>query len=412
MRSLLRWRILVALALVAVVLIFAGCSPSASSDSGNPGGPGGSATATAASGGAHATATPTPPPPPHALAWFQMDSHNVGQIWASLNGGTPHQITHMAATGADCARDEHWGPPVFSPDLSKIVAAWGSADCTDGPETGDLLVINASSGATTTIPSSSNTRLSLREAGWIDNSHVWWIDGQHLHQYTIGGGASVLGTLTANFTNDAVLRGNTLFFSVGSGNNYSLKRFDMSSHTVLASSVSMGSINPCQCSRNDALTPGFDVSPDGGHIVYQKTAPASGTSGDAEGVASSQFFYANADGSGASRIASVATAGSMVKMQISPNGLLVAVARAEPTSVFTASVSGAGSVHFYTPDGRSYPVWKTDSATFWASTKDLDDVSPPGTGNMEHFDVGSGGGTSSGSVGAAGGANPWYTIGG
>jgi hypothetical protein len=103
----------------------------------------------------------------------------------------------------------------------------------------------------------------------------------------------------------------------------------------------------------------------------------------------------------------------MVKMQISPNGHLVAVARAEPApSVFTASVTSAGlsgdpNLHFYTPDGRSYPVWKTDNATFWASTKDLDDAFLPTTGNMEHFDLGVG----AGSVGAAGGANPWYTIG-
>ena len=198
----------------------------------------------------------------------------------------------MSASGADCARDEHWSPPVFSPNLSKLVAAWGSADCTDGPETGPLFVINATTGSTTAVPS-ADIRLSLREAGWINSSTIWWIDGQKLHQYVVGGAASVLGTLTASFTDDAVLRGNTLFFTVGSGSGYTLKRFNMTSHTVLAGSVNMGTTNPCVCSRNDALTPGFDVSPDSSHIVYQKTAPASGTSGDEEGVASSQFFYAN-----------------------------------------------------------------------------------------------------------------------
>ena len=398
----------VAGALLACAIVLFGCSLSTpgSASSSTP-------NATSGSGGGTpaAAATATPLPRPHALAWFQMDSHNVGQIWASVNGGAAHQVTHMPSSSADCARNEHWSPPVFSPDMSKIVAAWGSADCTDGPETGPLYVINATTGATTTVPS-ADIRLSLRQAGWINGSTVWWIDGQHLHQYVVGGAASVLGTLTGSFTDDAVLRGNTLFFSVGSGSGYTLKRFDMASHTVLAGSINLGTTNPCVCSRNDALTPGFDVSPDGSHIVFQRTAPAGG-GGDAEGVGSSQFFYANADGSGASRIASVATAGSMVRMQISPNGNLVAVARALPApSVFTASVTSAGlsgdpNLRFYTPDAHSYPVWKTDNATFWASTKDLDEVFPPTTGNMEHFTVGTG----AGSVGATGGANPWYTIG-
>jgi hypothetical protein len=346
------------------------------------------------------------------LAWFQMDGSNVGQIWASINGGAPAQITHMAPSGADCARDEHWGPPVFSPNLSHIVAAWGSADCTDGPETGPLYTVNAGTGAATAVPGSVSVRLSLREAGWIDNNTIWWTDYNGLHEYTLGGGSSTLvSNLGGAFPNDAVLRGNILYFSTGS-TTYALQRYNMTSHTVLAGPVNLGTTNPCVCSRNDALSPGFDVSADGSHIVYQKTAPA-GAGGVAEGVGSSQFFYANADGSGASQIASYATAGAMTRMQISPNGHLVAIARAEPApSVVTASVSSPGhsgdpDLHFYTPDGRSYAVWKWDSATFWASTLDLDSVYPPTTGNMEHFDVG----VAAGSVGAAGGADPWYTIG-
>lgn len=400
--------------LLACVIVLFGCSlPGGGSSTSTGSTPG--ATSGTGSGSTPGAPTSTPlPPPPHALAWFQTDSHGVGQIWASVNGGSAHQVTHMAASTADCKYDEHWSPPVFSPNLSHITAAWGSADCTDGPQNGPLYVINASTGAAVKVPSShANIRLSLREAGWIDNSNIWFINYGHVYKYALGGSVSDLGMITSTFSDDAVLRGNTLFFSEYNGSGYQLRRFDMSSHTVLAGSINLGTNNPCQCSRNDALTPGFDVSADALHVVYQRTAPASGTSGDQEGVASSQFFYANADGSGATRIATVATAASMVKMQISPNGLFVAVARAEPTpSVFTASVTSAGlssdpNLHFYTPDGRSYPVWKTNSATFWASTKDLENVYSPSFGNMEHFDVGVG----AGSVGAAGGANPWYTIG-
>ncbi|HEY1390363.1 MAG TPA: hypothetical protein VGF38_17635 [Ktedonobacterales bacterium] len=405
-------------ALLACIIVLFGCSlPGTTTSSSSTPGEGAGATATGGSSGpAGATATPTPPP--HALAWFQSDSHHVGQIWASINGGAAHQVTHMPSSTADCPYNEFWSPPVFSPNLSKIAAAWGSSDCTDGAEHGPIYIINATTGAATKV-ASSDIRLSLRQTGWIDNSTIWWIDGRHVYRYTVGGATSTnLGALGGNFAEDAVLRSSTLYYTTHTGSGlpgdgFQLQRFDMTSHSVLAGSVNLGATNPCECSRNDAMSPGFDVSHDGSHIVYQKVSPVSGSGGDEEGVASSQFFYANADGSGASRIATVATAASMVKMQISPNGRLVAVARAEPApSVFTASVTSAGlsgdpSLHFYTPDGRSYPVWKTDNATFWAGTKDLADIGFGPATNMEHFDLGVG----AGSVGAAGGSNPWYTIG-
>jgi len=268
--------------LVAAVL--SGCASSASTGAGTPG----AATATASG----PTATPTPPP--HALAWFQMDASKVGQIWASINGAAAHQITHMTGSGADCARDEHWSPPVFSPDLTKIVASWGSADCTDGAENGPVYIIDASTGTATQVSIGGAGRLSLRELGWINNTTIWSVGGQQVFQYVIGGSATALGTIASgsSFVQDAVLRGSTLFFSVtaGSGTSYTLRRFDMSSHSLIGGSVNLGTTNPCICSKNDALTPGFDVSPDGSHIVFQRVTPAVGTGGDAEGVGGSQFF--------------------------------------------------------------------------------------------------------------------------
>ena len=398
------WALAACALLLCVTL--AGCASSAPTSDASGSTPG----STPGSGSHAATPThaPVTPPPPRALAWFQQDSHQVGQIWASVNGGAAHQVTHMPPSTADCRYDEHWSPPVFSPDLSKIVAAWGSNDCTDGPEVGPIYIINAATGAASKVPSSS-IRLSLRQTGWINNSAIWWLapDGQHVNRYAVGdASSSAIGPL-GGYAQDAVLRGNTLFFEryvSGSTFTYSLKRFDMSSHTVLAGSINLGSASLCQCSRGDMLAPGFDAARDGSHIVYQVITPAADPNNHPEGVGSSQFFYANADGSGASRIARVATAASFVKMQMSPNGQLVAVARAEPApSVFTASVTSPGAsgdpnMHFYTPDSTSYPVWKYDNATFWASTDHPD---------MEHFDLGVG----AGSVGAAGGSNPWYTIG-
>src|SRR5690349_10991406 len=97
-------------ALLACIIVLFGCSlPGATgSASSTPGeGVGAGSTATGgSSGSARATATPTPPP--HALAWFQQDSHQVGQIWASVNGGAAHQVTHMPASTAECRYDAYW----------------------------------------------------------------------------------------------------------------------------------------------------------------------------------------------------------------------------------------------------------------------------------------------------------------
>lgn len=404
-------------ALLALALAILGCSL------GTTGG------GTAGGGTSGPTATPTPPQ--HALAWFQMDGSNVGQIWASVNDGAAHQVTHVSAPSGDCVRDQHWSPPVFSPDLHHILAAWGSGACGDGPEQGDLFVIDAATGATSPVgggPEGTGLLLSRRQAGWIDNNTVWWITYHNVYQLTLGSSTpTILGTIASSsgstfvFPLDAVLRGHTLFYVTATETSpappsstitYALHRFDMTSHTVLAGSADLGSSRQCQCSPGDRSEPGFDASPDGAHIVYQRVTPNSNA--DADGVASSQFFYANADGSGASRIASYATSTSFTRIQISPNGHLVAIARAlSSPSVLTASVTSAGNsgdpdLNFYNPDGFSYPVWAWDSGSFWVSTQEIDSVYPPNTGNVEHFTVG----TPAGTVGFAGGSNPWYTIGG
>jgi hypothetical protein len=413
-----RWW-LVASAALAGALLLAGCSVSSSS---------GSTTGGGSTAGGGTTTGPTAPPtaPPRALAWFQVDGAGAGQIWASINGDSARQITHMAALSGDCVRDQHWSPPVFSPNMSHVVGGWGSGACGDGPEQGDLYTVDAASGAAAPAGGACfhNIRLSLRQTGWVNNNTIWWIDGQHVYTQPLGGACATLGTIGSSggssytYAEDAVLRGNTLFYVVATGSGsvtnitYALRRFDMTTHAVLGGSIDLGSTHPCACSPGDASSPGFDVSADGAHVVYQKVSPAASGSAQ-EGVASSKFYYAGADGSGVAQIASCGTSTSFARMQLAPNGQQVAVARAlSSPSVFTASVSSGGAcadpnMRFYAPDAYSYPVWKWDSTTFWASTREIAQVYPPTTGNVEHFDFG----VKPGSVGVAGGANPWYTIG-
>jgi hypothetical protein len=377
-----------------------------------------------ASGGGGTTGGPTatPAPPHHALAWFKTSGSGVdavGDLWASVDEAPAHQVTHTVSLHEECNYQIHWGQPIFSPDLTHILAAQGAASCTDGPEHGKLYVVDATSGAVSEVPG-GGSRLSVYQSGWVDNTHIWWSDYRSVYTYALGAGSTTtLGaigsTSGSSYSNggESHLRGNTLFFvsssqsSPSSPITYALKRFDMTTHAVLGGSIALGSVTPCQCSRGDQKDPGFDASPDGTHVVFQRV------SGSIDGGVTSQFFYAAADGSGESRIARFTTAHDFTSMQISPNGRLVAVTGATPApSTFTANVTSPGNsgdpdLHFYTSDASSYPVWKYDSSGFYASTKGVDVYPPDPSGDILSFTVG----TATGTTAFSGGVNPWYSIG-
>jgi hypothetical protein len=307
-----------------------------------------------------------------------------------------------------------WGLPVFSPDLSHIVASIGSANCGDGPLEGPIDVIDVASGAIIPIPT-ANDLSSERTAGWLDNHTVYFVDSSGLYTYALGAGSPVLVSALAGPW-EAVLRGSTLFwmqmsFSTSTNNwTTSLHRYDMSAHAALSGSISLGQVHECACSPGDFHLQGWDASPDGSHVAYQVTTPLTG---DNFGVASSHIYYANADGSGATQIARYMSTNQPVRMQISPNGQLVAFTDAPPApNILSASVSSPGNngdpaFHSYHPDAGGYPVWKWDSSSFWACNRDNDSAGGPGTA-IYYYTVGSTGGT----VGVNFGFNPWYTISG
>lgn len=411
--------------LVLLLLLLAACSSTAGTTTGSsgstssPGGSsGGSGTATTGSTGSGSTSTntPTAPAPPHAFSWSQLDhaSTPTPQIWASINGGTPRQITHLSPITTGCDTQGVWGLPVFSPDLTHILASIGSANCGDGPLEGPIDIIDAASGAITPIPTNNAIDLSSeRTGGWLDNHTVFFVNSSGLYTYELAAGSPVLVSALASPW-EAILRGSTLFWMQmsysSSTNNWttSLHRYDMSTHAALPGSISLGQVHECACSPGDFHLQGWDASPDGSHVAYQVTTPLTG---DNFGIASSHIYYANADGSGATQIATYMSTNQPVRMQISPNAQLVAFTDAPPKpDVLSASVSSPGNAgdpafHTYSPDAGGYPVWKWDSSSFWASNRDNDSAGGPGTA-IYYYTVGSTGGT----VGVNFGFNPWYTI--
>jgi hypothetical protein len=299
---------------------------------------------------------------------------------------------------------------MFSPNLTHIVASIGGYNCGDGTVQGPIDIITVSTGAISQIPTANAFDLSSdRTDGWLNNSTVFFINGNGLYTYTLGAGSPVLVTALADPW-EAVLRGSILFWQQMSFNNTthdwitSLHRYDIATHTALSGSISLGQVHECECSPGDFNLQGWDVSANGSHVVYQKTTPLTGSN---FGVASSRIYYANADGSGATQIAQYMSTNWTARLLISPNGQMVAFSNALPSpSVISASVNSPGNAgdpnfHAYTPDASSFPVWKWDNSSFWASSGDIG----PDTA-IHYFTVGVSGSV----IGVNHGFNPWYTI--
>src|SRR6185437_2207296 len=199
--------------LVGVALAIAGCAPAGGASTGgvSTGVASSTATATAAASGPGPTATPAPAPP-HVFAWYQYDSHATPQVWASVNGGSPHQITHVAPPPADgCDTEVAWSPPVFSPDLTHIAAALGSYNCGDGDLEGPASVLSASSGAISVVPGNHNIRLTERTTGWLDASNIWFVSVGNIYTYHLGD-ASAAQLPGISHAVEGAVRGSTLFW--------------------------------------------------------------------------------------------------------------------------------------------------------------------------------------------------------
>lgn len=363
--------------------------------------------------------TPSAAPGTHVIAWIQQDSNSVAQVWASFDDQPPRQITHRQAPPATCGMDV-LGPPMFSPDLRHIAVAGGDT-CGQGQAQGPLYLIDEATGAISSVPlpGTAVVLTNQRAYGWLDNQTIFAVGafGAGVGGVTYALGASSVNELPGlpGDVPEAVARGHVLFYvsfteaTVAGVLQYSvaLNRYDLAAHVVLSGAIDLGTLALCACATGDYHLQGWDASPDGGHVVYQKATPQAPKSA-AIGIASQAIYYAGADGSGVTQIVKAVTTQSPVRLRFSPDGAHVGITEARDTpDVASGCVDSAGlftdpCMQFYGPDAVDYPAWHWDS-TFMVAT--AAPSSPDQIGSLYRYQAPRFHGT----LFAASGYNPWST---
>jgi hypothetical protein len=331
-------------------------------------------------------ATPTTAPPPaHALAWVQgTNNGSPANIWASINDAAPTQITNAPPPAGACLSPETWGYPMFAPDLQHILVP--SAGCTvDSQIFGQLYIVTVPGGAVQAVPlpASTSVRTNLPSYGWINSTTIFAVDWLSVTSsvvtYTLGAGnTTTLPGLPAT-VNEAVARGNTLFYQQQDNNGVvnhrvqihsTVHRYDLNGHIILPGVVDQGNFLMPLGAPGDLHGPGWDATPDGQHVVFQTTTPATNQAL----IASEAMMYANADGSGASTITQYMNTLSMVRVRMAPDGLHVGITEANGTpNVLSACVNSPGlqgdpCLQFYSPDATGLPAWQWNSSHMYAAT--------------------------------------------
>jgi hypothetical protein len=371
-----RWLLALPLLVLVLILILAAC---------------GSVPA-----GAGSSPQPTVPvtPPPTAttaggmaasLAWSQYDSAGAIQIWVAASGAALRLLATIPARSPQPCQLVSAGLPMASPDGRHLLVGLGQ-QC-DGLilDPGPLAILDATSGQLSYVPLPRDATAlpQVRSYGWADNQTIFAIAYafKGVFLYTLG--ASAVTALDGLQTPlEGVVRGSTLFYlsvSSGSGGIQSnLRRYDLARHAPLVGSISLGAYASCSECPDIVKSPGWDVSADGSHVVYQFTAPGGG------GIASSQIFYAGADGSFTHQIAEYLATDSFIHLRLAPDGTRVAITAAFPSpTVVTACVGSPGTKGdpcfiTYTPDAVSVAAWAPDGRSFVAATVDASYGPPSG----------------------------------
>lgn len=367
------------------------------------------------------TATPQPTSTTAPLAWSQYNGAGAVQIWIAASGGSPRLLATIPTAGPTTGGQQcplvSAGPPMTSPDRGHILVGLGQQCNGFILDPGPLAILDAASGHLSYVPLPAGATVlpQARSYGWVDNQTLFAIayDATHAFKgaflYTLGAASAAALQGLQQTPLDGAVRGSTLFYlAVGSGAGgieSSLRRYDLTRHAPLTGSISLGAYTACSECPDMVSSPGWDVTSNGSHVVYQFTTPKAGG-----GIASSQIFYASADGSSARQIAQYLATDSFVHLRLAPDGARVAITAAYPLpTVVTACVGSPGAKGdpcfvTYTPDAISVAAWTPDGKSFVAATVDASYGQPSGqTGALIRYILGE----STGRLFITGGYSPW-----
>jgi hypothetical protein len=150
-----------------------------------------------------------------------------------------------------------------------------------------------------------------------------------------------------------------------------IHRYDLTSRTEIGSPITIGVAVTTGGSEGRVDFAGWDVSRDNTKLVYQQLSV---TSPGGTVLESSQFFAANADGTGVAPILTgppPVTSTTGANLAIAPDGTKVAVTNAQGTpTVATGAIAGTGGTLVYAPDAVGLPVWLPDSFGFLSTKVD------------------------------------------
>lgn len=372
------------------------------------------------SGGAPSV-TPSPTPIPcgtaatgSALVWVHSQQV-VGRIPASAASVTLSNFVYPLGIQDEGAVGNAPTPAIIAiaPDARHLAVAIRQIvpfSLEDNP-----YIVDTSTHAVTKIPlthpiTSTQPNQPNRIFAWADTHTLIIFPGTGSPVLSYDLNTNALTTLDG--TTDAiegVVRCSTLFYMTYSGISSQshpvvpeqIHRYDLASHAALGAPITIGTAGTWGGAEGQIFFGGWDVSADGAHLAYQHlTTTVSG--GGSDMTQTSQWFAANADGSGAVSILPSLTSNGPSYLAISPDGAQVAVTSADPAPNVASGTLSGGATRFYdSPNGYSHPAWRADSQAFYASTLSYVDTSD----SIALFALGSGA-HATGSTATSSASNP------
>lgn len=261
-------------------------------------------------------------------------------------------------------------------------------------------IVDAATHAVTKVPlahpvTNAQQDQPQRLFAWADSHTLIIFPGGNSPAQSYDLSTNVLTPLAGtNGAIEGVVRCSTLFYMTYTGINPSnspvvpemIHRYDLSTHAAVGAPITIGTAGTWHGAEGQIFFGGWDVSADGEHIAYQKLSTTV-TGGGSDMTQTSQWFSANADGSGAVSILPSLTSNSPSYLAISPDGAQVAVTSANPAPNVASGPLSGGATRFYdSPNGFSHPAWRADSQVFYASTLQYRDT----TDTIAMFTLGAG----------------------